>query len=167
MSRGLFQLPLPPLQMPRPSTPDVLDDDLLEAMAQSSPVRPPPSSGDKRPHDEVDGGSDQDDAPPTVASSGTINRNLAITVQRYAVQKRLRAEQKMELEVFMKVSRYAPLPFCAEPLQKDPSIVREGKLYAQNFHIENMVNKIIVAAPPWVPSDDLNVSIIPVELHFL
>jgi hypothetical protein len=33
--------------------------------------------------------------------------------------------------------------------------VREAKSYVQSLHIENMINKIIVATPPWTPSDDL------------
>ncbi|KAJ7504450.1 hypothetical protein B0H11DRAFT_2187375 [Mycena galericulata] len=42
---------------------------------------------------------------------------------------------------------------------KDPPALREAKAYAQNLHVENLINKIVVATPPWQVSDDLNKNI--------
>ncbi|KAJ7429316.1 hypothetical protein B0H11DRAFT_2270407 [Mycena galericulata] len=130
---------------PRSASPDELDDDLAQAMAQSSPVRPAPSlRHDKRPHAALEeGASDADEPPQTVVPSGSVNKNIVAAAQRYATNKRLRSEQKTELEVFM----------------KDPPALREAKAYAQNLHVENLINKIVVATPPWQVSDDLNKNI--------
>ncbi|KAJ7029197.1 hypothetical protein C8F04DRAFT_1265262 [Mycena alexandri] len=37
---------------------------------------------------------------------------------------------------------------------KDASAIREAKLYVQGLHPENLLTKIVVATPPWEPSDD-------------
>lgn len=94
--------------MPPPNTPDDSDDDLMQAMAQSSPARPAPSrGGEKRPHSAVDSDdthTDGEEPPQTVTVSGTVNQNLTAAVQRYGAKKRLRGEQITELEVFITVS---------------------------------------------------------------
>ncbi|KAJ6524032.1 hypothetical protein B0H19DRAFT_1254191 [Mycena capillaripes] len=119
-----------------------IDDDLAQAMAQSSPVRPTAASK-KRSHGELDPDSDQENGNLPAGPSGAVNQNFAALVQRFATQKRLRPEQKTELGVFM----------------KDPPSVREAKLFVQNLYFENLVNKIIVSAPPWEVSDNLHKNI--------
>ncbi|KAJ7471636.1 hypothetical protein B0H11DRAFT_2237192 [Mycena galericulata] len=126
---------------PRPASPDELDDDLAQAMAQSSPDRPAQSRGDKRAHSELD--SDAEETPQAVAPSGPVNQNLLSAVQKYASKKRLRTEQKTELEIFL----------------KDPPALREAKSYARSLHLENLISKIVVATPPWQVGDDLNKNI--------
>ncbi|KAJ7027043.1 hypothetical protein C8F04DRAFT_1267478 [Mycena alexandri] len=37
---------------------------------------------------------------------------------------------------------------------KDASAIREAKLYVQGLHPENLLTKIVVATPPWEPSDE-------------
>lgn len=137
-----------------------IDDDLEQAMAQSSPVRPTAASK-KRSHGELDPDSDQENGSLPAGPSGAVNQNVAALVQRFATQKCLRPEQKTELGVFMKVGRICTT--CTgvhtNPL-KDPPSVREAKLFVQNLYFENLMKKIIVSAPPWEVSDNLHVSII-------
>ncbi|KAJ7227864.1 hypothetical protein C8J57DRAFT_1584872 [Mycena rebaudengoi] len=120
-------------------------DDVFDAMEQPSPVRPR-----KRPHtminsDNLDG--DDEDTGPTppdvVSASGTANPNVAAAVMRFVDRKHLHGHQKTDVQQFL----------------NDPPSVREGKSYAQALHIENLIAKIIVATPPWVPSADLNINI--------
>ncbi|KAJ7275679.1 hypothetical protein C8J57DRAFT_1504981 [Mycena rebaudengoi] len=128
--------------MTSPSSPTDLDD-VFQAMAQDSPVRP--TAAAKRTHSamlgEVSDGEDNTDAPPadTSTTPATVNQNVVAATMRYVERKRLRGEQKTDVEVFL----------------NDPPSVREAKSYVQSLHIENMINKIIVATPPWTPSDDL------------
>ncbi|KAJ6779201.1 hypothetical protein DFH09DRAFT_1325132 [Mycena vulgaris] len=118
--------------MPLPTTQDDSDDDLMQAMAQSSPVRPAASSSGTKRHrtSSQEGQSDDEETPTTVTvpgtpNQGTVNQNLAAA--------------KTELDVFI----------------NDPPALREAKIYAQSLHLENLITKIVAAAPPWAVSDDL------------
>ncbi|KAJ7221198.1 hypothetical protein C8J57DRAFT_1536701 [Mycena rebaudengoi] len=121
--------------MTSPSSPTDLDD-VFQAMAQDSPVRP--TAAAKRTHSamlgEVSDGEDNTDAPPadTSTTPATVNQNVVAATMRYVERKRLRGEQKTDVEVFL----------------NDPPSVREAKSYVQSLHIENMINKIIVATLP-------------------
>ncbi|KAJ7652786.1 hypothetical protein DFH06DRAFT_1330882 [Mycena polygramma] len=126
------------------------DDELGEAMLTITPIRP--TRGQKRSHGAIgDHDSDDDDdenpqgttIPDAATQAGTVagpvNQNVIATAQRFATKKRLRADQITDLEAFI----------------RDPPTLREAKLFAQGLHLENLVTKIFVAAPPWEPSDDL------------
>ncbi|KAJ7431089.1 hypothetical protein B0H11DRAFT_2262426 [Mycena galericulata] len=114
---------------PRPASPDELDDDLARALLIGQ-------------HNHVLD-SDAEETPQAVAPSGPVNQNLLSAVQKYASKKRLRTEQKTELEIFL----------------KDPPALREAKSYARSLHLENLISKIVVATPPWQVGDDLNKNI--------
>ncbi|KAF7354475.1 hypothetical protein MVEN_01136700 [Mycena venus] len=111
-------------------------------MAQSSPTRPSATAqtGDKRPHEDSDDNSDEDaeKSASVAAPRAAVNQNLTGAVQRYITKKCLRGEQAADIEVFF----------------RDPVAVREAKIYAQGLHLENLLNTIRVATPPWVVSDE-------------
>ncbi|KAJ6551836.1 hypothetical protein B0H19DRAFT_1073465 [Mycena capillaripes] len=109
-------------------------------MDHSSPLRPPRISR-SRPSTYATGARDDEgeEYPQAAATPGHVNRNLTAAMQRDAAKKRLRPDQKADLDVFM----------------ADSPALREAKLYAQGFHLENLVMKIVVATPPWELSDEL------------
>ncbi|KAJ7661031.1 hypothetical protein B0H17DRAFT_1144814 [Mycena rosella] len=124
-------------------------DDVYSAMNQSSPVRPPGTPRvEKRRHSES---ADQDDIPETEAvptgatapGTGPVNKHLVAAIQRYTARKRLREDQKTDIEVFV----------------KDPPALREAKMYAETLHLGNLISKITTAAPPYEVSDDLKKNI--------
>ncbi|KAJ7024014.1 hypothetical protein C8F04DRAFT_1270812 [Mycena alexandri] len=114
--------------------PDDSDHELSQAMDHSSPLRPArtshsagPSTGGNGPPDDVE------ETPQAQAVSllGNVNQNLTAAMQRHSTKKHLRPEQK------------------------DPPVIRKAKLYIQGLHLENLLTKIVVATPPWEPSDEL------------
>ncbi|KAJ6562110.1 hypothetical protein B0H19DRAFT_1068788 [Mycena capillaripes] len=125
-----------------PGSADSDDDELAQAMAASSPIRAP-QTGEKRAHAMLNDGHSDDETPPRTVGPGPVNQNLTAVIQRFVAKKRLRTDQVADLEVFI----------------KDSPAVREAKAYAQNLHLENMINAIRIAAPPWVPSEDLEKNI--------
>ncbi|KAK6988383.1 hypothetical protein R3P38DRAFT_3228968 [Favolaschia claudopus] len=136
----------------RHTTPPSDDDplsDIYDAMAQSSPLAP--SRVDKRPHSEVDQDDDEMSAPGTLpptnpastpqntTAPATVNQNLVAAVARFAERKRLKAEQKAELEVFI----------------QDLPALREAKAYGTILLRTSKVEEIVNEAPPWQPTADL------------
>ncbi|KAJ7229611.1 hypothetical protein C8J57DRAFT_1534364 [Mycena rebaudengoi] len=112
-------------------------DDIFSAMAQSSPAG---SDDDSDSEKDVNTGS----AEPPV--TGSANPNILGVAMNYAQQKRLRTEQKSELMAFLSISLF----------RFDPPLLHKAKSLVQALYIENMINKIIIATPPWTVSDDLN-----------
>jgi hypothetical protein len=87
----------------RSGTPDVDDSlsDVFGAMAQSSPVAPP--RPDKRPHSAIDDDtSDNEDVPAQISLAP--NQNIAAAATRYAERKRLKPDQKADVDAFLNVS---------------------------------------------------------------
>jgi hypothetical protein len=83
-----------------------LDDplsDVFSAMVQESPVAPSPTTTQKRPHDDIDPGSDKE-GDSSIPAFTVSNTNAIQAVQCFAERERLRAEQITELNVFIKVS---------------------------------------------------------------
>lgn len=141
--------------MSRASTPDALDD-IFAAMTQSSPVAPA-----KRTHSAMaDENSDhEDDAPVTTAVPSTnVNQNIVAAANTYADRKRIRADQKAEVAAFLNVSILSSLRVRDSFLFQEPPSLREAKLLVNLFVVENLVNNIVVATPPYEPSDALIVS---------
>ncbi|KAJ7670813.1 hypothetical protein DFH06DRAFT_1369978 [Mycena polygramma] len=115
--------------------------DVFGAMAQSSPLAPPRPA--KRPHTAVDPGDDDDDDDPpnptTLQVAPIPNQNVVLAATRYADRKRVKAEQKVEVEAFL----------------QDPPQLREAKLLVNLMVVQNQVEKIITATAPWQPSADI------------
>ncbi|KAJ6611591.1 hypothetical protein B0H10DRAFT_2192837 [Mycena sp. CBHHK59/15] len=119
--------------------------DVYDAMAQSSPLVPP--AGEKRSHTAMlDNDSENEDDPSitgVAASTGTINQNVAVAAKRYAERKRLRSEQKTELDTFL----------------KDPASLCEAKLFVDLLHVDNLINQIVIATAPYEVSASLEKNI--------
>ncbi|KAJ7159996.1 hypothetical protein C8R43DRAFT_1124359 [Mycena crocata] len=137
----------------RSSTPNNDDDpmsDVFKAMAQSSPLAPTPSRGEKRARSAVD---DDEDLPglgdgaagssAVAQPSSVVNQNIAIAAARYADQKRLKTDQKATVDAFL----------------HDPSNLREAKLLVHIMVLSNMVDKIITNTAPYQVSADLEKNI--------
>ena len=75
---------------------------LQDAMLRSSP--PPEQALGKRTHDEQDGGDTEPDEDSSVAALAPSLSNVASASLRYATHKKLRPEQRDELEAFLQVS---------------------------------------------------------------
>ncbi|KAJ7734972.1 hypothetical protein B0H14DRAFT_3613788 [Mycena olivaceomarginata] len=128
-----------------PSTPTRLEDllsDVFSAMVQESPVAPSPTTAQKRPHDDIDPGSDKE-GDSSIPAFTVSNPNTIQAVQRFAERKRLRPEQITELNVFI----------------KDPAPVRDAKLLVHLLHVSNQLDGIVTAAPPYAVSPDLEKNI--------
>ncbi|KAF7369496.1 hypothetical protein MVEN_00279400 [Mycena venus] len=128
----------------RASTPPRDDDDdplsdVFGAMAQSSPIAPP--RADKRPHSSLDNGEENNDNNDgsTSPTPLTVNGNISAAATRYTERKRLKPDQKVEVDTFL----------------YDSASVREMKLLVNLMVIQNQIEKIITATAPWQPSPDL------------
>ena len=75
---------------------------LQDAMLRSSP--PPEQVLGKRTHDEQDGGDTEPDEDSSVAALAPSLSNVTSASLRYATHKKLRPEQRDELEAFLQVS---------------------------------------------------------------
>ncbi|KAJ7140472.1 hypothetical protein C8R43DRAFT_954770 [Mycena crocata] len=134
--------------MPSRSRSSVDDDDFrdtLQAMAQSSPVAPAPAA--KRTHqvmarsDDDTAADNEDDAADSLP--GPTNKNIIAAAKRYGERKRLRTDQIHELTVFV----------------NEPASLREAKLLATLFALDNKVDKIVTSKPAYEVSTDLEKNI--------
>jgi hypothetical protein len=143
-----------------------LDDDSLSdvfgAMAQSSPIAPP--RGEKRLHSTLDGDGDSDDNILDNGSGApqipvTVNENISAAATRYMERKRLKPDQKAEVNAFLHVSRFPHLIFLTDILFQDPASIREVKLLVNLMVVQSQIDKIITTTAPWQPSEDLLVGL--------
>ncbi|KAJ7842641.1 hypothetical protein B0H14DRAFT_3868840 [Mycena olivaceomarginata] len=111
-------------------------------MAQSSPIAPP--RGEKRLHSTLDGDGDSDDNILDNGSGApqipvTVNENISAAATRYMERKRLKPDQKAEVNAFL----------------HDPASIREVKLLVNLMVVQSQIDKIITTTAPWQPSEDL------------
>lgn len=144
-----------------------------DAMLRSSPE--PEGSGTtlgKRTRDDNDNEQDSDnnteqgpeDETPSSSQSFVIPTlsNITAATLRYATQKRLRAEQRGELEAFLLVSN-TPLMHFAFKLclnifhWQDSALGRQARLFTCLLSVENKVDAFKSAAPPYQVSEELKV----------
>jgi hypothetical protein len=135
-----------------------------DAMMRSSPT-PEPVLG-KRTR-RVDGPTDGNDTEPDNESPSTTQpeslpsiSNVAAATLRYAAKKKLRPEQRDEVDGFLLVS--IPLTYllclCLN-IGQDTALGRQAKLFASILSLENKVDAFRSAAPPYQLSDELKVSV--------
>ncbi|KAJ7239485.1 hypothetical protein C8J57DRAFT_1528140 [Mycena rebaudengoi] len=124
--------------MSRASTPVDPLRDIFDAMSQCSPVAP-----EKRTHSQMnDNASDNEGDSntgngPAISANVAANKNIVEAANRYADRKRLRTDQKAEVAVM------------------DPPSLRDAKLLANLFAIENIVKEIVAATPQYSVSEAL------------
>ncbi|KAJ7881303.1 hypothetical protein B0H14DRAFT_3857787 [Mycena olivaceomarginata] len=128
----------------RSTTPINADLDLLQAMAQSSPIAAPSSGASKRNHsmmagNEGSGDEDQPDVLPVIQ----VNQNIVALATRYTSSKRLCSEQSNSVLAFM----------------NDAPALRDAKLLTHIFALETKVDKILVGQPSFEVSIDLQENI--------
>ncbi|KAF8952144.1 hypothetical protein BDZ97DRAFT_1880774 [Flammula alnicola] len=121
---------------------------LEDAMSRSSP--PPEQVLGKRTHeqdDEQEGG----DTEPEEGTSATAQAqslppslsNVTAATLRYATYKKLRTEQRDELEAFL----------------RDTALGRQAKLFVCVLSVENKIDAFRSAAPPYQVSDELKTNV--------
>jgi len=87
--------------------------------------------------------------------------NVADATRRYALKKKLRPEQRDEVDAFLLVSAPSIYLKClCLNLGQDTALGRQAKLFACVLALENKVDAFRSAAPPYQLSDKLKVSII-------
>ncbi|KAJ7256654.1 hypothetical protein C8J57DRAFT_1517291 [Mycena rebaudengoi] len=124
--------------MSRASTPVDPLRDIFDAMSQCSPVAP-----EKRTHSQMNDNTSDNEGDgntgdgPAISANVAANKNIAEAANRYADRKRLRADQKAEMAVM------------------DPPSLRDAKLLANVFAIENIVKAIVAATPQYSVSEAL------------
>ncbi|PPQ93830.1 hypothetical protein CVT25_013539 [Psilocybe cyanescens] len=119
-----------------------------DAMMRSSPP-PERTVLGKRPHqvkDSLDGNdTEHDDEPSSTAVSQSLPSisNVAAAVSRYVSRKKLRPEQRDEVDAFL----------------LDTALGRQAKLFTCILSLENKVDAFRSAAPPYQLSEDLKTNI--------
>ncbi|KAI9064036.1 hypothetical protein FKP32DRAFT_1685488 [Trametes sanguinea] len=133
--------------------------DVLNSSPSTPPRTTPPASsrtsqhiGDKRTSDDAElssddegpGGSSPTSKALSVSPPSILNQNLAALARRLGTQKKLKLEQRQELEEFA----------------GDTLTVHNLKLYAKLLSLENKVDKIVACAPPFQVSKSLTMNIL-------
>ena len=132
-----------------------------DAMMRSSPT-PEPVLG-KWGH-QADSLTDGDDTEPNngLPSTPSIS-NVAAATLWYVLKKKLRPEQRDEIDAFLLVS--TPLMYilglCLN-IDQDTALGWQAKLFASILALENKVDTFRSAAPPYQLSDELKVCVNPV-----
>jgi hypothetical protein len=132
---------------------------LQDAILRSSP--PPEPVLGKRRHQEDDNGSDGNEDTSTLppmqpqTSLPSIS-NVTAAALEYATHKKLRPEQRDELETFLLVSSCPVCESCLSTAQ-DTAPGRQAKLFITILSLENKVDAFRSAATPYQVSEDLKV----------
>ncbi|KAJ6626611.1 hypothetical protein B0H10DRAFT_2185638 [Mycena sp. CBHHK59/15] len=133
----------------------VLSDDFLQEMQALSrePSSPAPVPLRSRKHPRTNStasrASDNEDddipgTPLTTSSSGaTVNGNVALAIKNYAKKQKLRGEQQTLVDMFI----------------NDVQTIRNAKLFITLLTVQNDLQRIIAAAPPYAVSPALKVNI--------
>jgi hypothetical protein len=85
--------------------------------------------------------------------------NVTTSTRRYALKKKLRPEQRDELDTFLLVSFIVVIcSGCSYPnIVQDTALGRQAKLFACALALESKLDAIRSAAPPYQLSDELKV----------
>ncbi len=134
-----------------------------DAMLRSSPP-PEPVLGKRTRQEDDDGNIDtepDEDLPSTSQQSLPPSvSNVADASRRYALKKKLRPEQRDEVDVFLLVSALSIHLRCLRlNFTQDTALGRQTKLFVCLLSLENKVDAFRSAAPPYQLSDELKVSI--------
>jgi len=160
---------LPPTSAPQPRRPlrregamiflSPVEQASQDAMLRSSPT-PEPVLG-KRSHQEDDNGSDDHEdtsTPPPMQPQTSLPSISGVTAAalRYATHKKLRPEQRDELEAFLLVSSCLVSESRLSTAQ-DTAPGRQAKLFITILSLESKVDAFRSAAPPYQVSEELKV----------
>jgi len=135
-----------------------------DAMMRSSPT-PEPVLGKRtrRVDDSTDGNdTEPDNESPSTAQPESLPSisNVAAATMRYALKKKLRPEQRDEVDGFLLVSTpLTYLPCLCLNIGQDTALGRQAKLFVCILSLENKVDAFRSAAPPYQLSDELKVCV--------
>jgi hypothetical protein len=138
-----------------------------DAMLQSS--SPPPESVlGKRTHREGEPGHGSDTELDEEGSSTTQSqpappsiRNVTGLVQQFVSKKKLRPEQRDEVDTFLLVSDLIDVLRCLwMNFGQDTALGRQAKLFVCVLALGNKLDNIRSAAPPYQLSEELKVRIV-------
>ena len=135
-----------------------------DAMLRSSP--PPETVLGKRTRqggddDNIDTEPDED--PPSTSQQPSVS-NVADASRRYALKKKLRPEQRDEMDAFLLVRPPSIYLMCLYlNIGQDTALGRQAKLFACIMSLENKVDVFRSAALPYQLSDELKacISLVP------
>jgi hypothetical protein len=135
---------------------------LENAMLRSSP--PPEQVLGKRTHeqdDEQEGGDTEPEEETSARSLVPSFSNVTAATLRYATYKKIRAEQRDELEAFLQVSislmYHGPSVSTFLNIGQDTALGRQAKLFVCLLSVENKIDTFRSATPPYQVSDELKV----------
>ncbi len=164
--------PAPPI-VPRPLrregamyilTPE--EEALQDAMLRSSSPAPEPETsalGRTRDNDDEGDGAETEPEtePPTTSQALVPNAsNVTAAALRYATQKRIRSEQRGELDTFLSASPFLKLHFLLHLIDivQDSAVGRQARIFVCLLSIENKIEAFQSASPPYQVSEELKVS---------
>jgi hypothetical protein len=133
------------------------------AMNRSSPI-PEPVLGKRawqvdEPQDGDD--TDQDEEHPSAIQAQSVTpsiSNITAATLRYAAKKRLRPEQRDEVEAFLLVNTsLVHISWVLLNIGQDTPLGRQAKLFACLLSVETKVDAFRSAAPPFQLSEELKV----------
>jgi hypothetical protein len=107
--------------------------------------------------DHIDTEPDED---PLLAPQESLRpsvSNVADASRRYALKKKLRPEQRDEVDAFLLVSAPTFILGACLNIGQDTALGRQAKLFACIMSLENKVDAFRLAAPPYQLSDELKV----------
>jgi len=137
-----------------------------DAMNRSSSPIPELSLGKRTrpagdPEDGNDTEQDEDLSSPVQPSSTTSSfGNVTAAALRYASKKKLRPEQRDEVEALLLVSTSCVMSWCLYlNIRQDTALGRQAKLFICVLSLENKVDAFRSAAPPFQLSEELKVCI--------
>lgn len=167
-SQTLFQ-PIPSSQRPLRREGAIIllspaEQAMEDAMLRSTPTPEPVLGKRTRRVDDPPDGSDTepDNESPSTAQSESLPSisNVAAATLRYAAKKKLRPEQRDEVDAFLLVSTSLTyLLYLRLNIVQDTTLGRQAKLFACILSLENKVDAFQSAAPPYQVSDELKVCV--------
>jgi len=136
---------------------------LEDAMLRSSP--PPDQMLGKRTRTNEQSDGQEGDTEPEEGTSATAQAqslapslgNVTAATLRYATNKKLRAEQRDELEAFLHVSTSLMHFGPCLTVGQETALGRQAKLFVCLLSVENKIDAFRSAAPPYQVSDELKV----------
>lgn len=167
-----LQLPSAPITAPQPRRPIQREGAVIllspeeQALedAMMMPSSPPPEPVvRKRPRaGDADGSDDEGEATaqaPQPQQTMPSVSNIAAAAKRYATHKKLRAEQREEVDAFLLVSRSLINYFlCVNfNIPQDTAAGRQVKMFIALLSVENKVDTFRSSAPPYQVSEELKV----------
>ena len=115
----------------------------------------------RRADDPTDGNdTEPDNGSPSTTQLQSLPSisNVAAMASRYALRKKLRPEQREEVDAFLLVSTSLTYLLCLWlNIGQDTVLGRQAKLFACILSLENKVDAFKSAAPPFQLSDELKV----------